>query len=79
MEVRRETLHGHAATLPIELVGADDVDLVILAAGGCIYDDDDWALAVLKAARKLAPAGEVDEERRSGPCTTLSAKPKAAH
>ena len=61
MEVRRETLHGHAATLPTELVGADDVDLVILAAGGCIYDDDDWALAVLKAARQLAPAGEVDE------------------
>ena len=62
MEVRRETLHGHAAALPLELVGADHIDLVMVAAGGCIYDDDQWALAVLKAARQLAgPGGGVDE------------------
>ena len=62
MEVRRETLHGHAAALPMELVGADHIDLVMLSAGGCIYDDDQWALAVLKAARQLAgPGGGVDE------------------
>ena len=62
MEVRRETLHGHAAALPLELVGADHIDLVMVAAGGCIYDDDQWALAVLKAARQLAPPGDnIDE------------------
>src|SRR3954454_3028169 len=63
MEVRRETLHGHAAALPMELLaGADHIDLVMIAAGGCIYDDDQWALAVLKAARQLAgPGGGVDE------------------
>ena len=62
MEVRRETLHGHAAALPLELVGADHIDLVMVAAGGCIYDDDQWALAVLKAARQLArPGGDIDE------------------
>ena len=63
MEVRRETLHGHAAALPMELLaGADHIDLVMVAAGGCIYDDDQWALAVLKAARQLAgPGGGVDE------------------
>jgi FMN phosphatase YigB (HAD superfamily) len=62
MEVRRETLHGHASALPMELVGADHIDLVMLSAGGCIYDDDQWALAVLKAARQLAgPGGGVDE------------------
>ena len=61
MEVRRETLHGHTAALPMELlVGADHIDLVMIAAGGCIYDDDQWALAVLRAARQLAPA-DVDE------------------
>jgi putative hydrolase of the HAD superfamily len=62
MEVRRETLHGHAAALPMELVGADHIDLVMISAGGCIYDDDQWALAVLKAARQLVgPSGGVDE------------------
>ena len=62
MEVRRGTLHGHASALPMELAGADHIDLVMLAAGGCIYDDDQWALAVLKAARQLAgPGGGVDE------------------
>jgi hypothetical protein len=61
MEVRRETLHGHTAALPMELLaGADHIDLVMIAAGGCIYDDDQWALAVLRAARQLAPA-DVDE------------------
>jgi len=59
--VRRETLHGHAASLPLELVGADHIDLVMISAGGCIYDDDQWALAVLKAVRQLAPAGDIDE------------------
>ena len=61
MEVRRETLHGHAAALPLELVGADHIDLVMVAAGGCIYDDDQWALAVLKAARQLAGGANIDE------------------
>jgi glycerol uptake facilitator protein len=62
MEVRRETLHGHATVLPMELVGADHIDLVMIDASGCIYDDDQWALAVLKAARQLAgPGGGVDE------------------
>jgi hypothetical protein len=42
------------------LAGADHIDLVMIAAGGCIYDDDQWALAVLRAARQLAPA-DVDE------------------
>ncbi len=62
MEVRRETLHGHAAALPTELVAADHIDLVMISAGGCLYDDDQWALAVLKAARQLAPPGDnIDE------------------
>ena len=63
MEVRRETLHGHSAALPMELLaGADHIDLVVIDAGGCIYDDDQWALAVLKAARQLAGSGDgVDE------------------
>jgi MIP family channel proteins/HAD superfamily hydrolase (TIGR01509 family) len=61
MEVRSETLHGHAARLPLELVGADHVDLVMVDAGGCIYDDDSWALAVLNAARQLAPGDGIDE------------------
>jgi MIP family channel proteins len=62
MEVRRETLHGHTAVLPMELLtGADHIDLVMVDAGGCIYDDDQWALAVLKAARQLAPGDGVDE------------------
>jgi putative hydrolase of the HAD superfamily len=34
----------------------------MVSAGGCIYDDDQWALAVLKAARQLVgPSGGVDE------------------
>jgi FMN phosphatase YigB (HAD superfamily) len=61
MEVRSETLHGHAARLPLELVGADHIDLVMVDAGGCIYDDDSWALAVLNAARQLAPGDGIDE------------------
>ena len=61
MEVRSETLHGHAARLPLELVGADHIDLVMVDAGGCIYDDDSWALAVLNAARQLAPGDAIDE------------------
>lgn len=61
MEVRRGTLHGHAAPLPLELVGADHIDLVMVDAGGCIYDDDSWALAVLTAARQLAPGEGIDE------------------
>ncbi|MFL6223191.1 MAG: aquaporin, partial [Actinomycetes bacterium] len=62
MEVRRQTLHGHATVLPTELVGADHIDLVMIDANGCIYDDDQWALAVLKAARQLAGSGGgVDE------------------
>ena len=61
IEVRRGTLAGHATALPPELLaGADDVDLVMIDAGGCIYDDDNWALAVLKATRQLAP-GSVEE------------------
>ena len=62
IEVRRGTLAGHAAALPMELLaGADDIDLVMIDAGGCIYDDDSWALAVLKAARQLANGASVDE------------------
>jgi putative hydrolase of the HAD superfamily len=61
MEVRRETLHGHAAALPMELVGTDHIDLVMVDAGGCIYDDDSWALAVLKAARQLTGGDGIDE------------------
>ncbi|MBP8920972.1 MAG: aquaporin [Micropruina sp.] len=60
IEVRRGTLAGHATALPLELTGADDIDLVIIDAGGGIYDDDCWALAVLKAARQLAP-NDIDE------------------
>jgi hypothetical protein len=33
----------------------------MIDAGGCIYDDDSWALAVLKAARQLTPGDGVDE------------------
>ncbi len=61
IEVRHETLHGHAAPLPLELVGADHIDLVMVDAGGSIYDDDSYALAVLKAARQLAPGDGIDE------------------
>jgi len=61
MEVRRETLHGHATVLPMELVGADHIDLVMIDANGCIYDDDQWALAVLKAARQLTGGAGIDE------------------
>ena len=61
IEVRRGTLAGHATALPLELLaGTDDIDLVVIDAGGCIYDDDNWALAVLKATRQLAP-GSIDE------------------
>lgn len=61
IEVRRGTLAGHATQLPLELLaGADDIDLVVIDAGGCIYDDDNWALAVLKATRQLGP-GSIDE------------------
>ena len=59
MEVRSETLHGHAASLPRELLaGGGGIDLVIVDAGGCIYDDDQWALAVFKATQELAPPGQ---------------------
>ena len=78
MEVRRETLHGHAAALPMELVGADHIDLVMLSAGGCIYDDDQWALAVLKAARQLAGPAPASTRRSSGRSTTPSARPRVA-
>ena len=78
MEVRRETLHGHAAALPMELVGADHIDLVMIAAGGCIYDDDQWALAVLKAARQLAGPAAASTRRSSGRSTTPSARPRVA-
>jgi putative hydrolase of the HAD superfamily len=62
IEVRRETLHGHATPLPLELVGADHIDLVMVDVGGCIYDDDSYALAVLMAARQLAGPGDgIDE------------------
>jgi len=62
MEVRRETLHGHATVLPMELLaGADHIDLVMIDASGCIYDDDSWALAVLKAARQLTGGDGIDE------------------
>ena len=61
IEVRRGTLAGHATQLPMELLAeAHGIDLVMVDAGGCIYDDDTWALAVLKAARELA-SGPVDE------------------
>jgi hypothetical protein len=43
------------------LAGADHIDMVMIDAGGCIYDDDQWALAVLKAARQLAPDAGIDE------------------
>ena len=61
-EVRRETLTSHVTQMPAELVsGSDDIDLVMVDAGGCIYDDDSWALAVLKAARQMANGTTVDE------------------
>jgi putative hydrolase of the HAD superfamily len=62
MEVRRGTLHGHATQLPMELLADNDhIDLVVVDAGGCIYDDDAWALAVLKAARQLGNGANVSE------------------
>jgi MIP family channel proteins len=58
---RAGTLSGHAAALPAALLAEDhDVDLVMLDVGGCVYDDDPWALAVLRAARELS-GSEVDE------------------
>ena len=61
-EVRRGTLAGHTTRLPLELLaGTDEIDLVMIDAGGCIYDDDSWALAVLKAARQMADGTKVDE------------------
>ena len=61
-EVRRETLAGHVTQMPLELLtGSDEIDLVMVDAGGCIYDDDAWALAVLKATRQMANGASVDE------------------
>ncbi len=61
LDESRETLHGHATELPPELLGeAHGIDLVMIDAGGCIYDDDPWAFAVLRATRELS-GGEVNE------------------
>ena len=60
-ESREGSLHSHQTRLPPELLGqAHGIDLVMIDAGGCIYDDDPWALAVLMAARELS-GSEVDE------------------
>ena len=58
---RAGTLLGHAPQLPRALWEEEhDIDLVMIDVGGCVYDDDPWALAVLRAARELAD-GPVDE------------------
>ena len=47
----------HTTALPPALLAENhDIDLVMLDVGGCIYDDDPWALAVMKAARELSGA-----------------------
>lgn len=58
---RRGTLAGHTTQLPAALLEEnDDIDLVMVDIGGCIYDDDPWALAVLKAATEIS-GSEVSE------------------
>ncbi len=51
----------HTAALPPALLAENhDIDLVMIDVGGCVYDDDPWALAVLRAARELS-GSDVDE------------------
>jgi MIP family channel proteins len=58
---RTGTLLGHAPQLPAALLEEEhDIDLVMISPGGAIYDDDRWALAVLRAAREMAD-GPVEE------------------
>lgn len=62
-ESREGTLSGHRTQLPPELLGeADGIDLVMIDVGGAIYDDDPWALAVLKAARELSGSDVSESE-----------------
>ena len=62
VESRRSgTLAAHTIQLPTTLMEEnDDIDLVMIDVGGCIYDDDPWALAVLKAATEIS-GSEVSE------------------
>jgi MIP family channel proteins len=53
------SLLGHAPTMPPELLtgdegGAEGIDLVMLDVGGTIYDDDNFAQALLRATREQA-------------------------
>lgn len=60
------TLLAHTLAMPAVLdrtgqgTGPGDIELVVLDAGGAIYDDDCFAQALLRATRELA-GGELDE------------------
>ncbi len=63
VESRRGTLAGHAVRLPSQLfTRTADIDVVFVDVGGAVYDDDQWALAVMQALHEMSdqPLNEGD-------------------
>jgi hypothetical protein len=60
MEVRSETLHGHASRVPLEQVGGRP-HRPRDGRRGRLHLRRQWALAMLNAARQLAPGDGIDE------------------
>jgi polyol permease family len=49
------SLLGHPPSMPPQLKGESDIDLVLFDLGGVIYDDNCYALALLQAVKEINP------------------------